>query len=179
MSLPRPTYPPVRHDGDGEVSATFRPATSSPDYVSGALTADGPTVASGTAYHYLATTSSTNGEFGLYRVDMAAGAGGPSTHFHRTMSESFFVLDGTLRLYDGDTWRDGTPGDFLYVPPGGLHAFSNESGAPLSMLLLFAPGAPREAYFEGISHLADLSDQERATFFLDHDSFFTSAAPDD
>ena len=36
-------------------------------------------------------------------------------------------------------------GDFLFVPEGGIHGFRNESGAPASMLLLFAPGAPRAA----------------------------------
>lgn len=30
---------------------------------------------------------------------------------------------------------------------GGLHGFRNESGEPASILILFAPGAPREAYF--------------------------------
>ena len=38
-------------------------------------------------------------------------------------------------------------------PPGGLHGFRNESGAA-SMLLHFAPGAPREAYFEGLARAA-------------------------
>lgn len=47
-------------------------------------------------------------------------------------------------LYDGD-------GE---VPPGGLHGFRNESGARASMLLHFAPGAPREPYFEGLNRLA-------------------------
>ncbi|MFC5107249.1 hypothetical protein [Kibdelosporangium philippinense] len=35
------------------------------------------------------------------------------------MSESFFVLSGTLRSHDGEKWRDGSAGDFFYVPPGG------------------------------------------------------------
>ncbi|WP_433172787.1 cupin domain-containing protein [Actinoallomurus sp. CA-150999] len=88
------------------------------------------------------------------------------------MSESFFILSGTMRLFDGDHWIDANPGDFLYVPPGGLHAFRNESGAPTSLLMLFAPGADREGYFEGITELGDLNDEERARFFLEHDSFF-------
>jgi len=52
-------------------------------------------------------------------------------------------LTGTVRLYDGDEWADANPGDFHYVPEGGIHAFKNESGAPASMLLLFSPGAAR------------------------------------
>jgi mannose-6-phosphate isomerase-like protein (cupin superfamily) len=174
MSRPEPRYPSPRYHGTtGEVSATFRSSGRGPDYVSVPVTSSGPTVAAGTAYTYLATTTSTHGDYGLYRVDMAADAGGPAKHFHKSMSESFFVLDGTLDLYDGERWIDGGPGDFLYVPPGGLHAFRNGSGAPVSMLMLFAPGAPREAYFEGIAGLARLTDEERARFFIDHDSYFT------
>lgn len=40
------------------------------------------------------------------------------------------------------------------------------------MLLLFTPGAPREEYFEGLSQLADATDEERADFFVRHDSYF-------
>ena len=159
MSYPHPRY----LGATGEINATFRSAGTAPDFVS---------AGSGTAFHYLATTASSDGDFGLYRVDMGPEPSGPTTHFHRTMSESFFVLYGTLRLFDGERWIDGTAGDFLYVPPGGLHAFRNESGEPVSMLMLFTPGAPREAYFEGISELAGMDDEQRAEFFARHDSYF-------
>jgi mannose-6-phosphate isomerase-like protein (cupin superfamily) len=168
MSYPHPRY----LGATGEINATFRPASTPPDFVSTPVATSGPTVGTGTAYHYLATTASSDGDFGLYRVDMGPEFGGPTTHFHRTMSESFFVLSGTLRLFDGKRWIDGTAGDFLYVPPGGLHAFRNESGEPVSMLMLFTPGAPREAYFEGITELAGLTDEQRAEFFVRHDSYF-------
>lgn len=162
MSLLVPAYPDPRYSGDnGEVSATLRRGDAPPDYES-----------SGIAFHYLATKASTDGDFGLYRLDMSAVEGGPPTHFHKTMSESFFVLSGTMRLFDGRQWVDATTGDYLYVPPGGLHAFRNESGAPASMLMLFAPGAPREGYFEGIVDLADMTDDERREFFVKHDNYF-------
>ena len=50
---------------------------------------------------YLATHASTDGDFGLYRVDLAPAAGGPGPHFHKTISESFFVLSAAMRLFDG------------------------------------------------------------------------------
>lgn len=40
------------------------------------------------------------------------------------------------------------------------------------MLMLFAPGAPREEYFEGVTQVGGLSEEERADFFRRHDSFF-------
>ena len=36
----------------------------------------------------------------------------------------------------------------------------------------FAPGAPREAYFEGLPVLGGLTEEERAQFFLRHDTFW-------
>jgi mannose-6-phosphate isomerase-like protein (cupin superfamily) len=158
MSYPHPRY----HGEHGEINASFRRADAPADF----------TAPPGTAYHYLATKQSTDGEYGLYRVDMGPDFGGPSTHFHRSMSEAFFILSGAMRLFDGERWITATSGDFLYVPPGGLHAFRNESGEPASMLMLFAPGAPREAYFEGVGELAELNDEQRKEFLVHHDSFF-------
>jgi mannose-6-phosphate isomerase-like protein (cupin superfamily) len=160
------SYPPPRYDGDtGLVNATLRPADQGPEL----------TYRSGGTAHYLATTESTGGQFGLYRWEMTAEPGGPGPHFHRTISESFYVLSGTVRLYDGSDWVDGRPGDFLFVPEGGIHAFRNESGEPASMLLLFAPGAPREDYFETLGRVAEglvLSPEEWTEFFLRHDTFW-------
>ncbi|MED5815017.1 cupin domain-containing protein [Mycolicibacterium sp. 050232] len=158
-----PPYPPVRYTKDEpEVSAWLKRGDEPPDYDSFGLV----------KYHYLANQQQTNGDYGLYRVDISPQGGGPGPHFHRTMSEAFFVLSGTVRLYDGNDWRDGSEGDFLYVPPGGIHGFRNDADAPTSLLMLFAPGAPREAYFEGFAQLADLNDDERAEWFIKNDNYF-------
>jgi len=158
------SYPELVYTGEtGEVSASLRPRDHEPDLI----------YPSGNQMHYLATGASTEGKFGLYRWEMGPKPGGADPHFHKTISESFFVLSGTVRLFSGEAWIDGRPGDFLFVPEGGIHAFRNESGEPASMLILFAPGAPREAYFEGLAEIAQgktLSEQERAEFFLRHDN---------
>jgi uncharacterized RmlC-like cupin family protein len=77
-----------------------------------------------------------------------------------------------VRIYDGACWIDTGPGDFVHVPEGGIHAFRNESGAPASMLIHFAPGAPREGYFEGLVGVAGMSEEERSAFFLHHDNLW-------
>ncbi|PZF86012.1 cupin domain-containing protein [Micromonospora endophytica] len=155
------TYPPPRYLGaTGETTATYRPADTSPEL----------RFANGGAAHYLATGGTTNRHFGLYRWEMGPTPSGPAPHFHRGISESFYILTGSVRIYDGRRWIDTGPGDFVHVPEGGVHAFRNESGLPASMLLHFAPGAPREGYFEGLVGLAELSDEERTEFFLRHDT---------
>ena len=163
MSYPEPRYPEPRYLGDrGEVSATHRRADHEPEL----------TYPSGNTAHYLATGATTNGQFGLYRWEMGPEPSGPQPHFHRSISESFYVLTGTVRIYDGTRWIDTKPGDFVHVPEGGVHGFRNESGEPASMLLHFAPGAPREGYFEGIIDLATMTEDERAEFYLRHDTFW-------
>lgn len=92
MSYPEPRYLGER----GQVSALFRPAPPQPDTGSG-----------GTNISYVAKQESTKGEFGLYKIDMEPTAMGATEHFHRTISESFYVLSGELRLYNGERWVTG------------------------------------------------------------------------
>src|SRR5918999_5886506 len=88
------SYPETRYLGErGEVDAVFRSADADPELRS----SSGQT-------HYVATSRLTRGEFGLYKVDMGPHSPGPSTHFHRTISESFFILSGEVDLFDGDRW---------------------------------------------------------------------------
>lgn len=129
MSYPEPKYSGVK----GEISAVLRRADQHYDLEIGN---------GGTQVHYLVTGAASKGEFGLYRWDFAGPPSGPEPHFHKTVSESFHVLSGTVRLYDGRRWADTGPGDFLFVPEGGIHGFRNESGKPASMLLLFACSRP-------------------------------------
>jgi hypothetical protein len=62
----------------------------------------------------------------------------------------------------------------MFVPEGGIHGFRNESRADASMLILFAPGAPREGYFEGLVEIANRtekpSEEEMDEFFARHDN---------
>ncbi len=83
-----PPYPPARYTKDEpEASAWLKRGDEPPDYDSFGLV----------KYHYLANQQQTNGDYGLYRVDISPQGGGPGPHFHRAMSEAFFVLSGTVR----------------------------------------------------------------------------------
>jgi mannose-6-phosphate isomerase-like protein (cupin superfamily) len=155
------SYPEARYLGEtGEATATHRDAEAAPDF----------TYENGSRVHYLATGETTDGRFGLYRWEMGAARSGPGPHFHRSINESFYVLSGTMKIYDGRAWIDCAAGAFVHVPEGGIHGFRNESGAPASMLIHFSPGAPREAYFEGTPRVAGMSDEEKAAFYLAHDN---------
>jgi mannose-6-phosphate isomerase-like protein (cupin superfamily) len=155
-------YPEPRHTGPtGVVSATYRPNDTPPELRR-----------PNTSAHYLATGALTDGQLGLYRWEMGPGRGGPDPHFHRSITESFYVLSGAVQLFDGARWVDGSPGDFLYVPQGGVHGFRNVSGEPASILILFTPGAPREDYFERVHTVGEMSPEDREEFFDRHDTYW-------
>ena len=163
MSFISSEYGAQRYFGkDGVVDDKFRAASEPPDSVNPS-----------SSLHHLVKGSETGGGYGLFRVDFAPTRGaGTGEHFHRTFHEDILVLSGRMSLFDGEKWNDAGPGDFLHIPPGGRHSFSNESGEPASMLMLFAPGGPRERYFDELGQLAELDEGQRLEFFLSHDNWF-------
>ena len=156
------SYPTATYHGTGEASARLTRGDTPPNLT----------------YHnkvevlYLASGASTRGQFGLYRWTFGPTRSGPDPHFHRSISESFFILDGEVELYDGRAWTKAHSGDYLFVPEGGVHGFRGTG--PAAMLLLFAPGAPREEYFETLAKVADqrMSADERAEFMERHDTYW-------
>ncbi len=75
--------------------------------------------------------------FGLAESALPAGSETP-LHRHRDDDESFYVLDGGMRLFleDGRTLDVG-PGTFVRIPHGVAHGFRGT--APLRMLVLSDP----------------------------------------
>jgi quercetin dioxygenase-like cupin family protein len=128
---------------------------------------------SGTVGRFVATGTLTRGQYGLYRWELLAKAGGAGGHFHRTFSEAFYVIDGTPSFYDGASWATSAPGDYLYVPEGGIHGFRNDSDAPATFLILFAPGIAREAYFEELAEIGnsgrEMTQADWAELYARHD----------
>jgi quercetin dioxygenase-like cupin family protein len=167
MSFPNPLHRPYPADvyrgESGEASAWLRPDGAEPEIG----------YRSGGTCEYLATGDRTNDRYGLYRWTFGDAETGPEPHFHRSITESFYVLEGTVRLFDGSGWVTAVAGDFLHVPEGGIHGF--RGGDHARMLLMFAPGAPREDYFETLAAVgqgAPMSDDERAAFMLQHDTYW-------
>ena len=103
---------------------------------------------------FIATGSQTRGDFGLFEVTMPPGGSGPGPHLHRTFSESFHVLEGSLAVLANGEWTTAEAGDLVYVPRSGVHGFRSvgpDVGA--RFLVLFTPGIPREDYFTGLVEL--------------------------
>jgi quercetin 2,3-dioxygenase len=81
----------------------------------------------GDLFTVLLSGDETEGQFGIITADSPAGDVIP-THSHNATHETFYVLEGKVRLFfeDAEGAKQSqllTPGDFGYVPAGFAHAY--------------------------------------------------------
>jgi mannose-6-phosphate isomerase-like protein (cupin superfamily) len=61
------------------------------------------------------------------------------THYHRTIEEDFFTLEGTADIYiDGEMWTL-EPGALCHVPPMNPHYLINRGDVPWKAIFVKAP----------------------------------------
>lgn len=106
-----------------------------------------------TTTRLVALAQDTDGRLGIFHHRMLPGAPGAAPHYHTRISESFYVISGTVTLHDGARWRTANAGDFLHVPEKAVHGFRNDGTEPADMLIIFTPAENREKYFEGLARL--------------------------
>ncbi|ETK32910.1 cupin domain-containing protein [Microbispora sp. ATCC PTA-5024] len=99
----------------------------------------GPTVwAAGDVYTIKATGAQTNGGFGFIEATVPTG-GGPGAHAHPGEEETFYILDGELEFLDGDHTFTAVAGDFIHIPRGIRHRFTNKGNHAARMIFMFTP----------------------------------------
>jgi quercetin dioxygenase-like cupin family protein len=137
--------------------------------------ADHPLVGNGetSSLRMVAPGSATAGRFGLVEYRVAPRSAGALPHYHRTFSESFYVLSGRLTVYAAGEWRPLGPGDFALVHEGGAHGFRNDGDEEVAFLILFAPGIARENFFAELAELRrsgrTLTAEETTALYARHD----------
>jgi len=104
-----------------------------------AQSGEGPAFSAvGDVYRVLASGEQTGGAYALMEARVPPG-GGPPPHLHTRETESFFVLEGEMTFSLGNRKVQATPGAFLQIPRGTVHAFKNEGAAPARMLIQVVP----------------------------------------
>jgi uncharacterized cupin superfamily protein len=143
--------------------------------------ADHPLISNGkiSRLRMVATGAGTAGRFGLLEYRVAPRSPGAGPHFHRTFSESFYVLSGELTVYHAGEWQPFGPGDFALVHEGGAHGFRNDGDEEASFLILFAPGIARENFFGEMAEFRrsgrTLTPEELTAFYARHDQVMVGA----
>ena len=88
------------------------------------------------------TLEETGDSFSVIELGVPPNFPGAPLHLHEKMTESFYMLEGSIDLLRGQTWSSLQPGDFSLIPPGVPHAYRNSTDQPARFLVI-APGHDR------------------------------------
>ena len=78
---------------------------------------------------------------------------GAPLHYHRELTESFYVLNGNLWMRVGDREITAEPGSYVLIPPGTIHSFANRTCQPVKFLA-HASDARHKAFLEHLLRIA-------------------------
>jgi mannose-6-phosphate isomerase-like protein (cupin superfamily) len=85
-----------------------------------------------------ASGEATNGAFGLTEAVVPPGFS-PPMHVHHREEESFYVIDGVLRVQCGDEIFTARAGSFVTLPRDVPHSLIADGTTPVRMLNLMTP----------------------------------------
>lgn len=88
---------------------------------------------------FIKTSEETNGEYSLLEIDLYK-SDGPPLHFHRSFSENFEVMEGTLYLQVGKEKYILKPGESRLVARGTPHRFYNITNDLVRFRITLKPG---------------------------------------
>ena len=88
---------------------------------------------------FIKTSEETNGEYSLLEIDLYK-SDGPPLHFHKSFSEKFEVIEGTLYLQVGKEKNILKPGESRLVAKGTPHRFSNINDNLVRFRITLRPG---------------------------------------
>lgn len=108
----------------------------------------------GDVYRFLVTGAETGGAYFAMEAIVPPG-GGPPPHIHRYEDETFYVLEGECDFLLGDRWLTAGVGDFVNVPRGAVHCFSNRSAKDARLVVTFNPAGIEHFFEETLERAAD------------------------
>ncbi len=103
---------------------------------------------SGDVYTVKANVDTTNGSLGFVEASVPPG-GGPVAHQHDGADEAFYLISGELEFLDGDRTFTARSGDFVFVPRGVRHRFTNKGLHAAKLLFLFTPAGVETSLAQG------------------------------
>jgi quercetin dioxygenase-like cupin family protein len=88
---------------------------------------------------FIKTSKETNGEYSLLEIELYK-SDGPPLHFHKTFSEKFDVVEGTLYLQVGREKKILKQGESVTIAKGMAHRFYNINNDLVKFRITFQPG---------------------------------------
>ncbi len=102
---------------------------------------------------FRAVSEETGGEYSLYELTLPPQLGAPP-HIHHRETEAYYVLDGEVEFLKGERTVRAGVGEFVYVPRGVVHAFTNAGQEPASFLGIVTPGGLHEKLLSSLGEPA-------------------------
>ena len=104
---------------------------------------------------FKAVSEETDGEYSLYEITVPPRLGA-LPHIHHRETEAFYVLEGELEFFRGEHSVRAGVGEFVFVPRGVVHGFTNVGQEPARFLGIVTPGGLHEKL------LSDLGEPAKA-----------------
>ena len=102
---------------------------------------------------FKAVSEETGGEYSLYETTAPPQLGAPP-HIHHRETEAFYVLEGEVEFLKGEhTVRAGV-GEFVFIPKGMVHGFTNAGQEVARCLAIVTPGGLHEKLLAGLGEPA-------------------------
>src|ERR687893_1513055 len=94
-----------------------------------------------------ATGEETGGSIGFLETTSPPGYG-PPRHVHYGSDELFYVLEGEFLFLVGERQVSGSPGTFVFIPRGTVHATKVIGSEPGKVLIAYIPGGQERSFEE-------------------------------
>ena len=102
---------------------------------------------------FKAVSEETGGEYSLYETTAPPQLGAPP-HIHHRETEAFYVLEGEFEFLKGERTVRAGVGEFVRVPRGVVHGFTNVGDEPARLLGIVTPGGLHEKMLAEIGEKA-------------------------
>jgi len=129
----------------------------------------------GDKYEFVLTGQQSGGTTFVLHATVPPG-GGPPPHIHTRESETYFIEQGELCFTLGDEHRTLRAGEFVHIPQGTAHTFTNQGAALARMLVVFAP-AGMEGWFAEVLVPVEPTDTHPVAYSPAQLDFMIEAGP--
>ncbi|MGB7664989.1 MAG: cupin domain-containing protein [Nitrososphaeraceae archaeon] len=102
----------------------------------------------GDTYRIVIGSEQTRGVYAL--IDMLIPPkGGPGPHSHATFQETFYIMDGEIKLITKEKVFTATKGSYVNIPFNGpVHRFTNEINEKAHILCFITPAGMEKMFIE-------------------------------
>jgi mannose-6-phosphate isomerase-like protein (cupin superfamily)/catechol 2,3-dioxygenase-like lactoylglutathione lyase family enzyme len=102
---------------------------------------------------FKAVSEETGGEYSLYELTVPPQLGA-LPHIHHRETEAYYLLDGEVEFLRGEHTVRARVGEFVFVPRGVVHGFTNVGQEPARFMGIVTPGGLHEKLLSGLGEPA-------------------------